>query len=75
MAGAGRQGGVLGEPPVQQGFTLDGARRELWQIAPTLAYDTGSGRLSLGAQLPVAGRNLPAGPSLNLGYTLTWSDF
>lgn len=63
---------VLGEPPVQQGFRLDGARRELWQLAPTVAYAAGPGRVSFGIQLPVAGRNLPTGPSFNLGYTLGW---
>ena len=63
---------VLGEPPVQQGFTLTGARRELWQLTPTVAYPIGPGRASLGAQLPLTGRNLPAGPSFNLGYTVGW---
>lgn len=66
---------VLGRSPVQQGVRLDGARRQLWQITPTVAYPIGPGRASVSAQLPVAGRNLPAGPSLSLGYLFDWSAF
>lgn len=64
---------VLGQPPVQQGFELEGARRELWQVTPTLSYPLGPGRASLSAQVPLAGRNLPAGPSFSVGYGLSWA--
>jgi hypothetical protein len=66
---------ILGEPPVQQGFRLDGARRELWQLSGAFAYDDGFGRTRLGVQLPVAGRNLPTGPSYSLSYAVNWGSF
>lgn len=62
-----------GEAPTQQGFRLDGAARRLWVISPSILLDVGPGRLGLGGQLPVAGRNLPTGPAFDVGYLLQWS--
>lgn len=62
---------VQGSPPVQQGVELTSADRELWQVGPTVFYPLGPGRLSAGALIPLSGRNLPAGPSLSVGYLLS----
>ena len=64
---------VFGRPPIQQGFELPGARRELWQLTGSAALPAGPGRVSASLQLPVAGRNLPTGPSLSIGYVVEWS--
>lgn len=63
---------VRGQPPVQQGFRLDGARRELVQLTPAVSYEVGPGRAGVSVQLPVNGRNLPTGPSLSVSYLLIW---
>lgn len=39
---------------------------------PTLGVTVAGGRLEATAQIPVSGRNLPAGPGLSLGYRLAW---
>ena len=63
--------GIFGEKWV----SLTGVRiplamseRRLVQLTPAVGWQLGQGSLELGARLPVAGQNLPAGPALFLGY-------
>lgn len=42
--------------------------RELLQLLPSLGYPVGPGLVEVGGRFPVAGRNLPAGPALFVGY-------
>ena len=63
--------GIFGE----QWISLTGVRiplamseRELVQITPTVGWQIGQGSVELGARVPVAGQNLPAGPAIFLGY-------
>lgn len=44
------------------------SERELVQLSPTVGWKLGPGSAELGARLPLAGQNLPAGPALFLGY-------
>jgi len=66
--------GLFGHPPVRTdfGLVLENNRRELVQLLPTLGGTLGPGIVEIGARLPLHGRNLPAGPSVTLGYFLTW---
>ena len=64
--------GLWGLPPEQQGFVLEGARRRLIQVLPTLGWRLGSTELEVTARLNVSGRNLPSGPSVSAGFLLPW---
>ncbi len=64
--------GLWGDPLQQQGFRLDGARRRLVQVLPTLGYRVGGAELELTARISVAGRNLPSGPALSAGVLIPW---
>ena len=67
--------GQFGRPPVRRdfgGIRLSRDRRELVQLVPTLSWALGPGAVEAGAQLPLRGRNLPAGPAFTLGYFLSW---
>lgn len=64
--------GLWGAAPEAQGITLEGERRRLIQIMPTIGYEVGGGRLELASQIPVHGRNLPNGVGLSLGYRYAW---
>ncbi len=44
------------------------SERRLVQIMPSVGWQVAGGSIELGGRLPVAGRNLPAGPALFLGY-------
>ena len=68
--------GRVGRPPLRTDFDLrlEGDRRALVQLIPTLGWAVGPGAIEAGARLPVHGRNLPAGPVFTLGYFLTWDE-
>lgn len=55
-----------------QELILELDRRELVQILPSIGYPLGPGALSVGGRFPVAGRNLPAGPAVFVGYFVRW---
>lgn len=67
--------GFDGETPVIEGLPIESAERELLQVTPTLSYPIGPGEVELGSQIPLAGRNQLAGPSLVVGYFTEWSAF
>jgi hypothetical protein len=64
--------GLWGSAPEQQGFRLEGARRRLVQVLPTLGWRVGSTELEVTGRLSVSGRNLPSGPSVSAGFLLPW---
>lgn len=64
--------GLWGDAPRAQGIRLDDEGRRLLQLLPTVGYAVGPGRMDLTAQVPVWGRNLPAGVGVSLGYRATW---
>ncbi len=49
-------------------FILQQDKRELFQILPSIGYALGPGAVSFGGRFPLAGRNLPAGPAVFIGY-------
>ena len=51
---------------------LNRDRRRLLQVMPEVGREVGPGMVTAGARVPVAGRNLPAGPSFTIGYILSW---
>lgn len=65
--------GWKGDTPVLEGIPVRSARREFAQVMPSLTYAVGSGQVEAGVRLPLAGRNLPAGHALMLGYFFAWS--
>ena len=70
-------GGLFGQPPVRRfpsGFdiTLTQDVRRLVQLLPTVGWQWGPGSLQIGGRLPIAGRNLPAGPAFTVGYFAAW---
>ena len=64
--------GLWGTPPIAQGIVLEGEARRLVQIIPTIGVPLGVGRLEATGQIPVSGRNLPAGVGISLGYRMLW---
>lgn len=60
--------GWYGETPVFQGREQPGAKREMLRVAPSLLIPAGPGQIEAGMRLPLAGKNLPAGHDLVLGY-------
>lgn len=64
--------GLWGRAPEQQGFTLDGARRRLLQVLPTIGWRVGSTEFEITGRFSVAGRNLPSGPSVSAGFLVPW---
>ncbi|MBW3535988.1 MAG: hypothetical protein KY453_12370, partial [Gemmatimonadetes bacterium] len=63
---------LWGAAPEAQGLELPGERRRLVQLVPTIGVTVAGGRLEATSQIPVAGRNLPAGVGLSLGYRINW---
>jgi hypothetical protein len=63
---------LWGDPPIQQGLTLDSASRRLYQLLPTIGTDVGPGRLELTTPIPLSGRNLPSDPGVSVGYRAAW---
>ncbi|HUF68180.1 MAG TPA: hypothetical protein VMM79_05950 [Longimicrobiales bacterium] len=64
--------GLWGLAPEQQGFTIDGARRRLVQVLPTVGWRVGAAELEITGRFSVSGRNLPSGPSVSAGFLLPW---
>jgi hypothetical protein len=64
--------GWRGTAPVVQGVVLPRSREAMLQFLPDLGVRVGPGTLTVGARLPFAGQNLPAGPALTLGYFVQW---
>ena len=63
---------LWGGPPNEQGLTLEGARRRLVQLLPTVGAEVAGGRLELTTPIAFSGRNLPAGLGVSLGYRAAW---
>lgn len=64
--------GLWGGAPFESGLTLPSGARRLVQLLPTVGTEIGPGQLELTVPVPVAGRNLPAGFGVSLGYRTTW---
>lgn len=64
--------GLWGRAPLAHGIRLEGERRRLVQLLPTVGVGLGPGRLEFTGQIPLAGRNLPSGVGMSLGYRTTW---
>jgi|GEM_PF-1451833 len=58
--------------PTQLGFAVPAARRQLFQLTPTMTRKVGPGDLEFTVVLPAAGRNLPTGAGLSAGYRVGW---
>ena len=58
---------------VFEGIPVPNAERALFQVTPKVSYAVGPGTVSVGARISLAGKNLPAGTSLVLGYFSRWS--
>lgn len=63
---------LWGAAPEAQGLELPGEKRRLLQLVPTLGVSVAGGRLEVTSQIPVSGRNLPAGPGISVGYRHAW---
>jgi len=63
---------ISGEAPRYLGLEVPTAARRLVQLQPTAAYDFGPGSVQITGLIPVAGRNLPAGPGISAGYRVSW---
>ena len=59
--------------PVIEGILLPNAERSMLQVTPKISYCVGPGVISLGARVPLGGKNLPAGTSVVVGYFTNWS--
>jgi hypothetical protein len=64
--------GLRGRAPVAQGVRLNGERRRLLQLIPTIGYALGLGRVEFTSQVPVYGRNLPSAVGMSFGYRISW---
>ena len=62
---------LFGAPPRQLGFIVNSPRRIL-QLAPTVGRPVGIGVLEATLVVPLAGRNLPTGAALAVGYRVHW---
>lgn len=47
-------------------------KRDLLQLLPSVGHQLGPGHIELGLRIPVAGRNLPAGTAVFIGYFFRW---
>jgi hypothetical protein len=59
--------------PVFEGIPLANGKRSILQLTPRASYPLGPGSLSLGARIPIRGKNLPAGTAVVVGYFSRWS--
>lgn len=59
-----------GAAPLIEGIRLENASREMLQVTPAAGWQVGDGALEVGVRVPLAGRNLPAGPAITVGYFL-----
>ena len=55
-----------------QELILELDRRELLQLLLSIGRRVGPGAFEIGGRFPVAGRNLPAGPAVFVGYFMRW---
>ena len=62
-----------GATPIIEGIALPNAERRMLQLTPNVSYPVGPGEAKVGARLSLAGKNLPAGTALVLGYFTRWS--
>jgi len=62
-----------GNPPIIEGLRLPNAKRQMLQVTPSASFAAGPGQIRVGARSALAGRNLPAGTSLVVGYFTNWS--
>lgn len=60
----GWDGGV----PVIEGLSVATASRSMLRVTPSLSYALGAGSAKAGVQIPLRGKNLPAGNTLVIGY-------
>ncbi len=56
------------DTPVQEGVPIASGQRQYLQVTSSLWYETPAGAFELGWRLSLAGRNLPAGGALVIGY-------
>ncbi len=66
--------GLFGRTPEFSGIPLETNRRALVQLIPRVGWSVGPGAVEAGARVPLHGRNLPAGPTVTLGYFLSWDE-
>ena len=59
--------------PMIEGILLPNAERSMLQVTPKISCGVGPGVMSLGARLPLGGKNLSAGTSVVVGYFTNWS--
>lgn len=62
--------GWYGATPILNSEPAIGAEREMVRLSPSILLDLGPGQLEVGGRVPFAGRNLPAGSDLVVGYFL-----
>ena len=68
--------GLWGGAPEVDGRRLaDAEARRFFQIVPTVGYGVGPGTVEVSVQIPLAGRNLPTGAGIGVGYRTTWGLF
>ena len=68
--------GLWGGAPEVNGLRLaDAEARRFFQIVPTVGYGVGPGTVEVSVQIPLAGRNLPTGAGIGVGYRTTWGLF
>ncbi len=60
--------GWYGKTPIFDGLPAPGAKREMLRLSPSLLIPAGPGQFEIGTRLPLAGKNLPAGADLVVGY-------
>jgi hypothetical protein len=60
--------GWYGNTPILAGLAAPGAKREMLRVSPSLLIPLGPGQVEIGTRVPLAGKNLPAGTDLVIGY-------
>jgi hypothetical protein len=63
---------LKGSPYEIVGIRVPTTRREMFELFPSISTTLGRGVLEIGSRVPVAGRNLPTGNALTIGYVLGW---
>jgi hypothetical protein len=63
---------LIGGNPEQLGFAIPAGGRRLFQLTPTIGLPVAGGSFEFTSAVPLAGRNLPAGVGLSVGYRLHW---
>ena len=56
------------DTPILEGISIPTAQRQYLQLTPSLSYPTAGGSFEVGWRFGLAGRNLPAGGALVIGY-------